>query len=134
MSCLDKGDLDAAIAALTEAIRLDPRNSQAHFHRGIAHEQAGEHDKAVKDYTEAIQLNPKNAEWFPMDEASKDDDPRLQVGLKLLEQAAGKSGWKLNSNGFTDEENTLLAATYRPSEIATLVGVGLGRIAGELSE
>lgn len=38
-------------------------------------------------------------------------------------------GWMPESNGLTREENLRLAATHRPSDVATLVAVGLGRLA-----
>ena len=34
--------------------------------------------------------------------------------------------WDGCDNGLSDEENSLLVASYRPSEIAALVGKGLG--------
>jgi tetratricopeptide (TPR) repeat protein len=58
---LEKGDSDAAIAAFTEAIRLDPKLANAYSDRGVAYEGKGEIDKAIADYTEAIRLDPKTA-------------------------------------------------------------------------
>jgi Tfp pilus assembly protein PilF len=55
----DKGELDNAIAALTEAIRLDPKNYTAHLGRGRAYFSKSDYTKAIKDFTDAIQLNPK---------------------------------------------------------------------------
>lgn len=49
--------------------------------------------------------------------------PSYRAELDLVE-AAGK----LAPNGLTDSENAALAATHRPSEIATLVSLGLGRL------
>ena len=81
---------------------------------------------------ELASLYPKFAEWFPLNDATKDDDPRLSEGLEQLREAARETGWTINVNGLTEEENILLAATYRPSEIAALVGLGLGRMTGEI--
>jgi len=58
-SCLEKGDSDAAIAAFSEAIRLDQKLANAFSYRGIAYENKGDMEKAIADYTEAIRLDPK---------------------------------------------------------------------------
>ncbi len=59
--CFDKGDLDAAVAAYTEAIRLDPRNAERYCDRGFAYCKKGNPDKALADCDEAIRLDPKRA-------------------------------------------------------------------------
>ena len=61
MACLEKKDYDAAIAAFTEAIRLDPTNAEAYCNRGRAHGMKGEYDRTISDCTEAIRLDPKSA-------------------------------------------------------------------------
>jgi tetratricopeptide (TPR) repeat protein len=53
-------DFDAAIAAYTEAIELDPNNANAYYRRGNAYKGKGENDLAVADYTEALRLDPNN--------------------------------------------------------------------------
>jgi RNA polymerase sigma factor (sigma-70 family) len=54
-------DPKEAIADLTEAIRLDPKDSEAYYQRGRARATtAGETDKAIADFTQAIKLDPKN--------------------------------------------------------------------------
>ena len=58
---VEKGDFDAAIAELTESIRLDPKDANAYCGRGFAYGSRGELDKAIADLTEAIRLNPKLA-------------------------------------------------------------------------
>ena len=59
-----KGDSDKAIADYTEAIRLDPKRTDAYFNRGSAWAHKKDYDKAVADYTEAIRLNPKDGNAF----------------------------------------------------------------------
>lgn len=44
-----------------------------------------------------------------------------------LIEAVERSGWTLTSNGLTAEENRQLAVTHRPSEVASLVAMGLKR-------
>ena len=54
-----KGDMDRAIADLTEAIRLDPKYANAYDNRGLAYRDKGDMDRAIADLTEAIRLDPK---------------------------------------------------------------------------
>lgn len=49
--------------------------------------------------------------------------------ISNLESTVSEAGWVPESNGLTRDENRLLAATHRPSDVATLVAVGLGRLA-----
>ena len=44
-----------------------------------------------------------------------------------LTETAERSGWDLIDNGLTTEENQKLAVTHRPSEVASLVAIGLKR-------
>ena len=59
------------------------------------------------------------------DEPARDD--RLVRGLEKLADAQNRTGRKGLDNGLTESENGKLAATHRPSEIAALVSLGLGR-------
>ena len=61
VSRLEKQQYDAAIAAFSEAIRLNPKYAVAYCNRGNAYGRKGENDEAVADYTTAIRLNPKDA-------------------------------------------------------------------------
>jgi Flp pilus assembly protein TadD len=54
----DKGDFDGAIAAYTEAIRLNPQNALPYSGRGRGYSRKGELDKAIADCNQAIQLDP----------------------------------------------------------------------------
>jgi tetratricopeptide (TPR) repeat protein len=53
-----EGDLDGAIAALDEAIRLVPHSAEAHCDRGWYHFEKEMYDEAFADFTKAIELNP----------------------------------------------------------------------------
>ena len=63
-ACLEKKDFDAAIAAFTEAIRLDPKDAVAYSERGRAYVEKGDLDKAIADCSEAIHLDPKLAKAY----------------------------------------------------------------------
>jgi lipoprotein NlpI len=54
------GDLDGAIADLTEAIELKPDFADAYYDRGIAKICKGDLDGAIADFTKALDLNPEN--------------------------------------------------------------------------
>lgn len=73
-------------------------------------------------------LRPAFVEWFP--KLDKEVDAHLAEGLSQIRDVARASGWDGQNNGLTNDENRLLAATYRPSEIAALVGLGMGRLFG----
>lgn len=47
-----------SIQELTQAIEIDPTDTNAHFYRGYAYEINGNYDKAIADYTRAIRLKP----------------------------------------------------------------------------
>ena len=57
---LAQGDLDRAILALDDAIRLDPTQPAAYGHRAFAHWRKGDAELAARDYGDAVRLDPKN--------------------------------------------------------------------------
>jgi Tfp pilus assembly protein PilF len=63
-SCIDRGDYDSAIAALDQAIRVDPRFAPAYRARGFAHVKKNDNDKAIADFTEAIRLKPNDEDAY----------------------------------------------------------------------
>ena len=52
------GQNDAALSALSEAIRLDPRNADIHVDRGNVWYVQQEYKQAITDFSEAIRLDP----------------------------------------------------------------------------
>jgi len=59
-----KDDFDGAIADYSEAIRLDPKITQAHKDRGLAYSAKGDLDRALTDYSKAILINPKSEDAY----------------------------------------------------------------------
>jgi lipoprotein NlpI len=53
-----KGDLNAAVDAFNQAIRLDPKYAPAYYNRGFAFSLENKHDDAIANYTQAIALDP----------------------------------------------------------------------------
>ena len=62
---VEKKDLDKAIADFAEAIRLDPKVTDAYHHRGNAWLQKPDYEKAIADFSEEIQLDAdRSAAWL----------------------------------------------------------------------
>ncbi|HWP01456.1 MAG TPA: type IV pilus biogenesis/stability protein PilW [Methylococcus sp.] len=57
---LENGALDIALRDLTHAIRLDPRNSEAHGALAVLYERLGHAGKAEAHYREALSTDPDN--------------------------------------------------------------------------
>jgi tetratricopeptide (TPR) repeat protein len=57
----EKGQIDEALKALGEAIRLDPKHALAFSSRGAIHYNTKQYDKAIADVDEAIRLEPSKA-------------------------------------------------------------------------
>ena len=57
----EKRELDAALADLDEAIRLDPTYACSYNNRGRTYAFKGDYDRAITDYSEALKLNPNMA-------------------------------------------------------------------------
>lgn len=76
-------------------------------------------------------LRPDLAEWLPPEQYGPAPDSRLTEGLTSIAEVAAGMDWDGFKNGLLDKENRLLAASYRPSEVAAIVGRGLGRLLTE---
>ena len=72
-------------------------------------------------------LDIDDGSWFPGLPGAAPDDQRLIDGVAKLRAVVTAPGWKGLENGLTPDENRLLAVSHRPSEIAALVSLGLGR-------
>jgi len=59
-----KGDKDRAIADYSNAIHLNPTDSNYYNNRGVAYRTKGDNDRAIDDYTKAIELDPKHAQAY----------------------------------------------------------------------
>jgi hypothetical protein len=71
----------------------------------------------------ALRAGMLGSNWLPVQAGGA--GAGLVQGLDQLSDLAKKRGWP--DNGLSSDENAQLAATYRPSEIAALVSLGLGR-------
>jgi hypothetical protein len=75
----------------------------------------------------AAAVDPACAALLPPDPAAPPPDARITAALQAVRDRVGTRGWARLNNGLTADENRHLAMTHRPSEIAALVGLGLGR-------
>jgi tetratricopeptide (TPR) repeat protein len=55
------GDCNGAVADYNAALRLDPQDALAYYHRGVAYHCQGDLQLAIADFTQAIQLNSRFA-------------------------------------------------------------------------
>jgi hypothetical protein len=54
----ERGEWDSAIREYTEAIRLNPDDTEAYSIRGRAYGMKDDYDRAIADFTQAMHLNP----------------------------------------------------------------------------
>ncbi|UWQ83116.1 hypothetical protein [Leisingera caerulea] len=73
-------------------------------------------------------MRPEYAEWFPPAHDMPVPDDRFLTALERIEEIVSAVQWDGFENGLSEDENRLLSASYRPSEIAALVGKGMGRL------
>ncbi len=86
---------------------------------------AGGFGGVTKDIITALGID--DGTWLPTTTDAPPLDNRVLSGLRELSVYAQKASWKGPDNGLTEEENRRLAVTHRPTEIAALVSLGLGR-------
>lgn len=72
-------------------------------------------------------LGVDHGDWFAVLPNAPRPDPRVTQGLQRLRAVAEQTNFASLQNGLSAEENRRLAATHRPSEIAALLSIGLGR-------
>lgn len=111
-------DFDGSMPGLLEEAILAVEGSQPIY-------LAGGFGGVTADIARALAVN--DGAWFPPLAAESAPDKRMALGITELVKVAEATGRKSLENGLTGEENAKLAASHRPSEIATLVSLGLGR-------
>src|SRR5271155_4767143 len=61
---VESGDVNRAIATLTEVIRCDPQSADAYYKRGTCFASKGNQKEAIADCSKAIQLKPSAALFY----------------------------------------------------------------------
>jgi tetratricopeptide (TPR) repeat protein len=98
----DDDDYDRAIAALDEAIRLDPKNALAFYNRGRAYANKRDVDRAIGDYNEAIRLDPKYVLAFHsrgLAYMAKGDNDRAIADFNEIIRLDPKDAWAFHNRG-----------------------------------
>ena len=72
-----EGSLDAALADLNEAIRIDPYSTYAHWNRAEIYRHKGELTSAKADYERALSLGPR-----------AQDKPKIEAALATVGSAS----------------------------------------------
>ena len=54
----------AAILDFSEVLRINPKNANAYYNRGFAHNNLGNKQAAIDDYTQSIRINPHHADAY----------------------------------------------------------------------
>ena len=114
------GDLDGAMADVTQAINLDPTNARAFLYRGFMRLRKNHPDGAITDFTQAITLAPKFAGHYAFRAAAKnlkgdsdgaiadatraiDLDPAVTLAFKTLAFAYYEKAYDSASRAQKDE-------------------------------
>ncbi|MEN9216657.1 MAG: tetratricopeptide repeat protein [Gloeomargarita sp. HHBFW_bins_162] len=81
-------DYPAAVAALTQAIKVQPQRPEAYYYRAIAHSAMPNHDvAALADIEQAIKLNPKYAPAYTLRGTLLFRRKQMSAALQDLNQA-----------------------------------------------
>ena len=77
-----------ALADLEEAVRLDPKNAEARFHRGLNYEDAkADCERAIADFNEVMLLTGKTARLYNARGYAYYHKGDYQQGISDLEEA-----------------------------------------------
>lgn len=90
---MEKGNYQAAIKDLDQAINLNPGLSEAYLSRGVAYSQQGVRIAAIADFNKAIEINPENAKAYYYR-----GDEYLQLGEKQKALQDLDKSIKIDSN------------------------------------
>ncbi len=91
---MEKGEIDAAMKALSKAAALDPNSPDAPYYLAIAFERIQQSETALENYRKAADLDPANPQYAIA-------TAEMLVDLKRLDEAEQY----LNSRGGTFEHN-----------------------------
>ena len=90
---LDKEDLDKALVAFSEAVRLDPEFAQAYNGRGVTFALKEETEKALADFSKAILLDPQDPEFYRSRAylyEELDEESKAKADLAKAEELEGR--------------------------------------------
>lgn len=91
---------------------------------------AGGYGGVTMDIARALGID--DGVWMPPETGAPPEDPRFTEGQARLSALTQAPDWRGMHNGLSDYENRTLATTHRPSDIAALISLGLGRLARDI--
>lgn len=100
------GDLDKAVADFGEALKLDPRDTEALYGRALIHVERSEWDPAIADFDAVIRVRPGNAGAFHNRARARDGKGDVDGAIADVTQAI-----KLNPQN--DQSYVARARYYR---------------------
>lgn len=80
-------DFQIAIEQYSEAVKLNPENTYAYTHRGIAKDILGQRESAIEDFDIAIRIDPKNYKAYNGRASSKADLDRNEEAIADFDAA-----------------------------------------------
>jgi tetratricopeptide (TPR) repeat protein len=127
-----KGDLDGAVAAYTQAIRIDSNYSEAYYNRGNVRYAQNEIDEAIADYTRSLAINPRFAScyinrgntWRDTGEPGKaiaDYDRALEINPNAAKAYANRGLAHLLQENATAAERDFAAAVTLDKSLLPLI-------------
>jgi tetratricopeptide (TPR) repeat protein len=84
---VQKGHFEQAIASFTEAIRLDPRLTDAYAGRAAAHCALGAYERCIADCNEAIRLGPQETSFYSVRGVAHEHQGKLEEAFRDYNEA-----------------------------------------------
>jgi len=115
----EAGDLKAALASFSEAIRLAPRQSALYVNRGLLHMRLRNWEAAESEFSQAVAINPEDARAF------------LQRAIVRSEMNQNEEAFRDASRAARMEPDNVQMVLVRHQLCSRLGRHDLGHVAGE---
>jgi tetratricopeptide (TPR) repeat protein len=81
------------LTTLNNRVKLDPKNVDAYYNRGLLYARNGQFEQAIRDFSEVIKLNPSDAEAY-----CNRGNAHFEAGKLNLALSDYNAGLKLKAN------------------------------------
>jgi tetratricopeptide (TPR) repeat protein len=122
----NQGKLDEALTDLSEAVRVAPDISDAHYNLGVLRAKRGQYEAAISEFTEAIRLNPNHALAYWARGATFQRHGQYEQALADYNKASTLGGARLQGSA-NEAEREALAPHLHLGVEATWCGLHLTR-------